>query len=68
MLGNIIADELRITRNWPLAAAISMVITVVSTLCLLVFILRSSKTVGVQPAAGQAEQAELQKLPKGNVA
>ncbi|TCW60486.1 ABC transporter permease [Treponema sp. J25] len=31
MLGNVIADQLTKTRNWPLAAAISMVITVVTT-------------------------------------
>ncbi len=31
MLGNIIADQLAKTRNWPLAAAISMVITTVTT-------------------------------------
>ncbi len=31
MLGNIIADQLTKTRNWPLASAISMVITVVTT-------------------------------------
>lgn len=31
MLGNIIVDQVNKTRNWPLAAAFSMVITVVST-------------------------------------
>ena len=31
MLGNIIVDQVNRTRNWPLAAAFSMVITVVST-------------------------------------
>lgn len=31
MLGNVIADQLTKTRNWPLASAISMVITVVTT-------------------------------------
>ena len=31
MLGNIIADQLLKSRNWPLASAISMVLTVVTT-------------------------------------
>ena len=32
MLGNVIADQLTKSRNWPLAAAISMVLTVVTEL------------------------------------
>ena len=36
MLGNVIADQLTKTRNWPLASAISMVITAVTTLGVLV--------------------------------
>ncbi|GHU39020.1 spermidine/putrescine ABC transporter permease [Spirochaetia bacterium] len=31
MLGNVIADQLSKSRNWPLASAISMVLTVVTT-------------------------------------
>jgi spermidine/putrescine transport system permease protein len=31
MIGNIIVDQVNKTRNWPLAAAFSMIITVVST-------------------------------------
>ena len=31
MLGNIIVDQVNRTRNWPLAAAFSMIITIVST-------------------------------------
>ena len=34
MLGNIIARELTVTRNWPLASAISMLITLVTALAL----------------------------------
>ncbi len=42
MLGNFVAEELTRTRNWPLASAISMVITVVTTLGLwMMFRLRS---------------------------
>ena len=30
MLGNIIVDQVQKTRNWPLAAAFSMVLTIIS--------------------------------------
>ena len=36
MLGNIIADQILKSRNWPLASAISMVLTVVTTIGILV--------------------------------
>ncbi|MDR1326308.1 MAG: ABC transporter permease [Treponema sp.] len=36
MLGNVIADQLIKSRNWPLAAAISMVLTVVTTIGVIV--------------------------------
>jgi spermidine/putrescine transport system permease protein len=36
MLGNIIADQLSKSRNWPRAAAISMVLTLVTTVGVLV--------------------------------
>jgi spermidine/putrescine transport system permease protein len=36
MLGNIIADQLTKSRNWPLASAISMVLTVVTTVGVMV--------------------------------
>ena len=32
MLGNIIVDQVQKTRNWPLAAAFSMVITLISVI------------------------------------
>ncbi len=37
MLGNIIARELTITRNWPLSSAISVVITLITTAGLMVY-------------------------------
>jgi spermidine/putrescine transport system permease protein len=37
MLGNIIARELTVTRNWPLASSISMVLTVITTIGVLLF-------------------------------
>jgi spermidine/putrescine transport system permease protein len=36
MLGNVIADQLTKSRNWPLASAISMVLTVVTTVGVIV--------------------------------
>jgi spermidine/putrescine transport system permease protein len=36
MLGNIVADQILKSRNWPLASAISMVLTVVTTVGVLV--------------------------------
>jgi len=32
MLGNIIVDQVQKTRNWPLAAAFSMIITLISVI------------------------------------
>ncbi|TFG84835.1 MAG: ABC transporter permease [Spirochaetales bacterium] len=43
MLGNLIADELTKARNWPLASAISLVITLVTTLGVLL-LLRANGT------------------------
>lgn len=37
MLGNIIARELTITRNWPLASSISVVLTVITTIGVFLF-------------------------------
>jgi spermidine/putrescine transport system permease protein len=36
MLGNVVADQLTKARNWPLASAISMVLTVVTTIGVMV--------------------------------
>ena len=37
MLGNVIARELTVTRNWPLASSISMVLTALTTIGVLIF-------------------------------
>jgi len=37
MLGNVIARELTVTRNWPLASSISMALTMLTTLGVLIF-------------------------------
>lgn len=43
MIGNIIARELKVTQNWPLASAMSLVLTVVTTLAILIFVNKNSK-------------------------
>jgi len=46
MLGNIIANEVLRTRNWPLASAISVVITIVTSFALfLYFIIQKSSAI-----------------------
>ncbi|MBN1306908.1 MAG: ABC transporter permease [Chitinispirillaceae bacterium] len=52
MLGNIIARELTVTRNWPLASSIAMVLTVVTTFGVVLFIrLNRFQTVTTAPEA-----------------
>ncbi|MDR1277263.1 MAG: ABC transporter permease [Treponema sp.] len=49
MLGNVIADQLTKSRNWPLASAISLVLTVVTTVGVLLMMgLQKRDTVRVQ--------------------
>ena len=38
MLGNVIADQLRKARNWPLSSAISLVLTVITTFGIIVML------------------------------
>jgi spermidine/putrescine transport system permease protein len=38
MMGNIIARELTVTRNWPLSSSISMVLTLITTVGVLLFL------------------------------
>ncbi len=45
MLGNIIARELTVTRNWPLSSSISMALTLIMTIGVLLF-LQFSKSAG----------------------
>jgi len=60
MLGNIIADQILRSRNWPLASAISMVLTVVTTVGVIVMMniqrKETSRTVdsGAKPTARAA--------------
>jgi spermidine/putrescine transport system permease protein len=43
MIGNIIVDQVQKTRNWPLASAFSMVLTLVSTAGVLWMMMASKK-------------------------
>ncbi len=38
MLGNIIARELTVSRNWPLASALSVIITLLTTIAMVLFL------------------------------
>ncbi|MCI6954041.1 MAG: ABC transporter permease [Spirochaetia bacterium] len=50
MIGNIIVDQINKTRNWPLAAAFSLVITVLSMLCVLWMLLSNKKDANLRIA------------------
>jgi spermidine/putrescine transport system permease protein len=54
MLGNVIARELTVTRNWPLASSISMVLTVFTTLGVLLF-MRFNRS-ATESARGQKQK------------
>lgn len=56
MLGNVIADQVTKTRNWPLASSISMTVTVLTALSVFLFALRKPKEArtvkDIDPSAG----------------
>ncbi|MDR1363065.1 MAG: ABC transporter permease [Spirochaetaceae bacterium] len=56
MLGNVVADQLTKSRNWPLASAISMALTVVTTIgvmCMLGLQQRDEKRLGKTAKGGK---------------
>ena len=58
MLGNIIADQIIRTRNWPLASSISLVITLVATSGVIVTMSiqrREASYIAVMPGAGRED-------------
>jgi spermidine/putrescine transport system permease protein len=64
MLGNVIADQVTKTRNWPLASAISMSVTFLTAVAALLFALR-----GRRPAAHIAMESGLEpSAPNGGSA
>ncbi|HAE21091.1 MAG TPA: spermidine/putrescine ABC transporter permease [Spirochaetaceae bacterium] len=60
MLGNLIADELTKSRNWPLASAISLVITLVTTIGVMLLVRANGANVlggGKEASEAKAEQS-----------
>lgn len=55
MLGNIIARELTVTRNWPLSSAISVVITLITTAGLMAY-LGINRPRAVRPVSRRARR------------
>lgn len=48
MLGNVIADQVTKTRNWPLASAISMTVTLLTAISVFLFALKKPKELRVE--------------------
>ena len=48
MLGNIIAQHLTVTRNWPLASTISGALILVTSIAILIFMKISTKETKVE--------------------
>jgi spermidine/putrescine transport system permease protein len=57
MLGNVIADQLTKSRDWPLASAISMVLTVVTTVGILLMMNLQKRDAGRVAEAKQIQEA-----------
>ncbi len=72
MLGNLIADELTKSRDWPLASAISLVITLVTTIGVMLLLRANGNTVlggsgdKEKVVAEPPSKAELLAEPAGN--
>ena len=65
MLGNVIADQVTKTRNWPLASAISMAVTAITAVAALAYGLRGAR----KPARVEEDSGlEAAVVPAGNVA
>jgi len=62
MLGNIIADQLTKTRNWPLASSISMTVTVLTTGLVFLIAMRKPRE---QKQVFDADPAFMQASPAG---
>jgi spermidine/putrescine transport system permease protein len=68
MLGNIIADQLSKSRNWPRASAISMVLTVVTTVGVLLMMNIQRRDVSRNVSVKGAEAAKAAAADQGGVA
>ncbi|MDR1956437.1 MAG: ABC transporter permease [Treponema sp.] len=58
MLGNVIADQLTKSRNWPLAAAISMVLTLITTIGVLLMMTLQRKDAARNGEKSRAHKAK----------
>jgi spermidine/putrescine transport system permease protein len=59
MLGNVVADQLTKARNWPLASAISMVLTVVTTIGLIIMMALQRRDAAMMEARSSAAAENL---------
>jgi spermidine/putrescine transport system permease protein len=65
MLGNVIADQLTKARNWPLASAISMALTAITTLGVVIMINLQRRDAGSRIAEQPANFPEVLKAEGG---
>jgi spermidine/putrescine transport system permease protein len=63
MLGNVIARELTVTRNWPLASSISLVITALTTLGVLIF-MRFNRSASEEARERAQDNAPMSAMPQ----
>ncbi len=56
MIGNVIARELTVTRNWPLASSISVVLTIITTLGVVLFMKLNQNASGSVRKIAMAEK------------
>jgi spermidine/putrescine transport system permease protein len=68
MLGNILADQLSKSRNWPRASAISMVLTVVTTIGVLLMMNIQRRDVSRNVRVKGAETAKAAAAEQGGIA
>ena len=57
MLGNIIVDQVQKARNWPLASAFSLVITIVSMASILWMLTASKKEAALKKSSNKEDLA-----------
>jgi spermidine/putrescine transport system permease protein len=57
MLGNVIARELTVSRNWPLSSSISVVLTVLTMIGVIVFVKFQAKAAPGGPMRPVAREA-----------
>ena len=67
MIGNIIVDQVQKTRNWPLAAAFSMVLTLVSTAGVLWMMLAGKKEAALTKNSAREENYAGSSISTGDI-